>query len=223
MQPDTGINLFVTGTDTDVGKTMASAVLIDYMKELDFFYFKPIQTGTIKDIHLVNQLLSLHYSEEESNVYSLKAPMSPWQAAMKEKKKVSLTKITNKFAHLQTKHKNILTEGAGGLMVPLSKKIMVVDLIKKLKSQVILVVRPGLGTINHSLLSLRLLKARGIKTVGFIVNRFPAQATEIEQENPIMIEKISGVKCLGLIMESPSQDLLPKFCSTFDPNTLLSS
>lgn len=206
------MNFFVTGTDTDVGKTIVSAVLIHYFRQQNPLYYKPIQTGVIlrngqrlsEDIETVNRLTGLGYKLKDSNTYLLEAPMSPFQAAQKENIQISMEKIKEQYETMTSVYDTVIVEGAGGVLVPLTEQHYTIDLIRALNISVIVVVRAGLGTINHSLLTLRALRDRNIPVAGFMVNRYPEHPDRVEQENPAIIETFSGIPCIGKILDSPA-------------------
>lgn len=156
------MQIFITGTDTDVGKTIISSWLCLHT---GYSYFKPIQTGSIlgTDSHQVSNLT-------EANVYKenfvYEKPLSPHLAAYDS---IDIDKINLPKAH------NLIIEGAGGILVPINKTTLMVDLIKKLAISTILVARSTLGTINHTLLSLEALRARNVPILGVILNGLPNQ------------------------------------------------
>ena len=156
------MHIFITGTDTHIGKTLISSWLC---LQTGFDYYKPIQTGSSEetDTETLSYLCN-HATRTHKERYCLKAPLSPHLAANLEKKTININNIT-----LPTSQR-LIVEGAGGLLVPLNEKHLMIDLIKKLDIPVILVASSRLGTINHTLLSLESLKARHIKTLGVILN-----------------------------------------------------
>lgn len=167
-------SFFVTGTDTDVGKTYISAFL---MQALDCDYWKPIQTGTCEgsDTEWIKQHTNFPAARFIPEAYRLIAPLSPHCAAELENTKIELAKI-------QLPQRNrLIVEGAGGVLVPINKKALMIDLIEALGLPVVIVARSSLGTINHTLLTINALKQRGIPLVGVICNGPP---------NPLNIKSI---------------------------------
>lgn len=155
---------FITGTDTNIGKTVVSAWL---QLHLGYHYWKPIQCGDLDKGGDTKSVKTLTQFKEEffyPPLYSLKAPLSPHEAAKQENIKISIEKIKNSVITSST-----LIEGAGGLMVPLNKDYFMIDLIKELACPVILAVRGTLGTLNHSFLSLEALRNRNIKIAGLVI------------------------------------------------------
>jgi dethiobiotin synthetase len=164
--------LFVTGIGTDIGKTLISAILVEKLK---CDYWKPIQSGelensdTMKVQRLVTNTLSVFHPES----YSLTQPYSPHKSAA-----LDGIAIDEKTIIAPTTGNQLLIEGAGGLMVPLNNDTLIIDLIKQLDAEVILVSQNYLGSINHTLLSVEALKHRGITLKGIIFNGDENASTE---------------------------------------------
>lgn len=181
--------LFVTGTDTGVGKTLVAAMLV---AGLDGYYWKPVQSGTDEgtDTRWIREKTGLPADRFLPEAYRLKGFMSPHAAAALEDVRIDLESIRmpspGPAAHL-------VMEGAGGLLVPLGDRWLVIDLIKHLAPPVLLVARSGLGTINHTLLSLEKLKASGIEVVGVVMNG------PRDESNRRAIEHFGRVKVLAQI------------------------
>ncbi|AMW35396.1 dethiobiotin synthase [Haematospirillum jordaniae] len=156
---------FVTGTDTDVGKTVACACLV---KATGALYWKPVQSGTDDlpggDTATVANLTGHHPDDFPAPVFSFKAALSPDQAARLEGKTIEPAQLENRLPSKRP----LIVEGAGGLMVPLTDQVMMIDIIKRLGLPVIIIARTGLGTINHTLLSLEALKVRHIPVAGVL-------------------------------------------------------
>lgn len=160
MLPD---RIFVTGTDTGIGKTLISAVLTTGLKA---HYWKPIQSGTIDGtdtewIQSVSKLPRAHFIPE---VYSLKQPLSPHAAAKLDGVEIDLDSVE------LPNHSPLIVEGAGGIMVPLNKHQLILDLMQRLNLPAIVVARSGLGTINHTLLTVERLRDKGIEVLGVVMN-----------------------------------------------------
>ncbi|MBY0462723.1 MAG: dethiobiotin synthase [Alphaproteobacteria bacterium] len=155
------MRIFVTGTDTNVGKTIISAWLCYNLKAS---YWKPVQSGTIEgcDSAVASDLSGAEIFPE---AYSLKAPLSPHLAASLEGVQIDLNKITPPLTD-----KPLIIEGAGGVMAPLNNKHTILDLIAQLKAPTIVVARSTLGTINHTCLTLEALRSRSLPVLGVIMN-----------------------------------------------------
>ncbi|MEO6638499.1 MAG: dethiobiotin synthase [Ginsengibacter sp.] len=168
--------IFITGTGTGVGKTLAAAIITE---GLQADYWKPVQAGYEdgSDSITVQELISNKKSVIHPELYRLALPASPHISADFEGKKIKIKSIA-KF--LPGTKNQLIIEGAGGLLVPLSKKQFVLDLIKKMKAKVIIVSKNELGSINHSLLTAAVLKKEKIKVAGWIfTEEFMNYETEI--------------------------------------------
>lgn len=165
--------LFVTGIGTDVGKTIVSAILVEALKA---DYWKPIQAGYENgtDTQLVKQLISNITTKLFNETYLLKTPASPHLAATNDGIKIELSNLILP----ESSNDTLIVEGAGGLLVPLNDTDYVVDLINHFNSEVVLVSRNYLGSINHTLLSIEVLKSRGCKIAGIVFNGERNQSTE---------------------------------------------
>ena len=163
---------FVSGIGTEIGKTIASAILTEALKA---DYWKPIQAGDLEqsDGVKVRNLISNESSQIHPESYRLKRPMSPHAAAEKEQVNIDLSSMT-----LPNTERPLIIEGAGGLLVPLNKTECIIDLIQHLKLEVLLVSKHYLGSINHTLLSIEALKSRSIPIRGIIFNGEPNIDTE---------------------------------------------
>lgn len=158
------MKLFVTGIGTDVGKTLASAILVE---ALNADYWKPVQSGNIdaQDKESVRELVSNEITKFHSEAYSFKAPLSPHYAAIKENKEINL----NQIIYPDT-NQHLIVEGAGGILVPLNPHHYVIELAKQFDLEVVLVVRNYLGCINHALLSIDYLLKHQYVLKGLILN-----------------------------------------------------
>lgn len=157
--------IFVTGTDTGIGKTVVSAILT---KALNGTYWKPIQAGLEEetDTEFVKRTTELPDSQIREERYRLYTPMSPHAAA--EIDGVSIRMEDFELPEYKTDH--LIVEGAGGLLVPFNEEDMIIDLISYLGLPVVLVARSTLGTLNHTFLSLEALRMRDIPIIGVVLN-----------------------------------------------------
>ena len=181
--------LFVTGIGTGIGKTIVSAVLVEKLKA---DYWKPIQSGDLdkSDSLSVKSLISNTTTKIHPESYRLTQPFSPHKSAA-----IDGITIDPDTIHLPEINNSLIVEGAGGLMVPLNNKFLIIDLIKKLDIEVVLVSQNYLGSINHTLLSIYALKNYGIPIRGIIFNgKKDIYSKDFILEN-------SGLKLLGHIPE----------------------
>jgi len=164
------MNYFVTGIGTDVGKTVVSAVLAE---ALQADYWKPVQCGLPRDLEVVAALVQNENSMFHHEAYLLDEPASPHQAAYNQGLTLRVESIT-----LPQTSNELVIEGAGGIMVPLNDQEFMLDLIKKFADQVILVANLYLGSINHTLLSIDILKHHGIQIRGIVFNGYSNSHSE---------------------------------------------
>ncbi len=179
------IKFIVCGTDTDVGKTIVSSL---FVVGLNAKYWKPIQSGMDDGSDSEKILSSLSLTKERiiPEIYKFKAPVSPHWAAEKEGKLIKIEQLI-----LPSIDSNLVVETAGGVLVPLTRNYLQIDLIKKFDLPVILVARSGLGTINHTLLTIETLRRKNIKIIGIILNG------KLHEDNPKTIENFTNVKVLA--------------------------
>lgn len=184
---------FITGTDTGIGKTFVSAML---MSALDATYWKPIQAGLDEetDTEFVKRVSGADDSRIIPERYRLGTPMSPHGAADIDGVSISL----NDFTLPEFKTKHLIVEGAGGLIVPINWEKTVLDLIELLKLPVLLVARSSLGTLNHTLLTIEALSRRNIELFGVVLNG------EGHTHNKKTIEHFGGI---GVFEVEPQDEI----------------
>ncbi len=190
--------IFITGTDTGVGKTITTYVLGVLLSNqgYDVGFMKPVQCAG----HDAQFLKAI-------NPYYAPEPLSPHLALRRAKIKFNKRKVQDCLKKLQEHHDLVLVEGAGGLMVPITDTYYNADLIADLKAEVIIVARLGLGTINHTLLTINEAQRRKLKIRGLLFCQSkPTRKGLPENTNPQEIEKLSGVRVLGTIPYLKSLD-----------------
>jgi dethiobiotin synthase len=178
------MNIFVTGTDTDVGKTVVSAWLCLHTNA---DYWKPIQTRNDSDKNVVAKLSPRTRIIPE--IYKLKAPLSPYDAS-----KLEDIEIDRNLFRIDTH--NTVIEGAGGILGPVAKNFLMVDLIKTCGAKVLIVAKSKLGMINHLLMTTEVLRSRAIDILGIVING------KIENNLKNTIEGFSKLKILSVIPQS---------------------
>jgi dethiobiotin synthetase len=184
---------FVTGTDTNVGKTVVSAALMCALRgEHNVCYWKPVQTGieTDDDTREVNRLANCQESEIYNAGYRLEKPLSPHLSARLANVRIEISNLLEIWNNAPDNRFWII-EGAGGVFVPLNETELIIDLMAKLNLPVIIAARSGLGTINHTLLTLEALRNRNLQVFGVIMNGEP------NLENKKAIEHYGRVKVIG--------------------------
>lgn len=182
--------VFVTGTDTGIGKTIVSAILM--VQNPEYSYWKPVQSGLEDetDTEFIQRVVKPTSERIIPETYRLKAPRSPHESAALENLVIDATTIS---VPKEYEDFPLIIEGAGGLLVPITEDYFIIDLIQKLESEVILVAKSGLGTLNHTLLSLEALRKRKIPIKGVVLNG------PIHDSNRETIKKIGQVEILAEI------------------------
>jgi len=191
---------FITGADTDAGKTLVSSILV---KLLQGTYWKPVQSGSIQgmDRLTVQSLTGLSDDHFLPETYVFKEPLSPNQAASLEFALVETTKLQLPDP-VKVVHKPIIIEGAGGVLVPLNQDEFYIDVMKRWSVPVIIVCRNRLGVINHMLLTIEALKNRDIPIAGFISSGGNGNRQNLED-----ISRLGGIRLLGSIPEMKKVDI----------------
>ncbi|WP_448699486.1 dethiobiotin synthase [Mucilaginibacter sp. AW1-3] len=185
--------LFITGIGTGIGKTIVSAILVEKLKA---DYWKPIQSGDLEnsDTLLVKSLVSNQVSKFHAEAYRLTQPFSPHKSAALDGIEIDPAKII-----IPETDNQLIIEGAGGLMVPLNDRFLMIDLIKQLNAEVILVSQNYLGSINHTLLSIDALRSRDIPIKCILFNGESDEYTEAVIKSITHISQVAYVPILNLI------------------------
>jgi len=199
--------IFVTGTDTGVGKSIVSAVLARLLRlrGLRVGVMKPVTSGCREedgrlvsdDALLLSQAAGVGCSTDVAP-YLLREPVAPAEAAKRDGVVIDFTRIRESFDRLATEHDFIIVEGAGGLMVPLAGGLLVADLAKLLELPLLVVARPDLGTINHTVLTCFAAQQMELKVAGVIINNYPDSPGLAERSAPHHIGSLCGAAVLGI-------------------------
>jgi len=202
--------LFITGTDTNVGKTLISASLAwklsKYINKI--CVMKPFATSdkifsdefNSKDLFLLSKSIRLNENQNYLNPFFYKLPASPYMASkILHKKPPSINTAFKKYNYLKKKYNFLVVEGIGGIMVPLNQKYYVIDFIKLTQLPLIIVTTPIIGTLNHTLLTVQKCKDYNIPIKGIIFNKMPERASIVEKTTPSFIEKLTKIPVLGII------------------------
>ncbi|WP_088105828.1 dethiobiotin synthase [Halalkalibacter urbisdiaboli] len=197
--------VFVTGTDTDVGKTVISSGIAAVLKEqgIDVGVFKPMLSGIKReepesDTYWLKRMSETSLTLEEITPFQFNAPLAPGVAQELEGTNIELEQIMKHWECIRYKHEFFIAEGAGGISVPLGKDFVVGDVIKALKLPVVIVARPNLGTINHTCLTVEYGKKIGLSIHGIIINGISETPDLAEKTSPRVIEDMCGVPVLGV-------------------------
>ena len=210
--------LFVTGTDTGVGKTTVAASLASLLRHngTDVGVMKPFATGTkefsseykSKDSAMLANASDVNDPDTQINPFFYSVPTAPFTAAkIKFETEPSLQVALKVYRKLAAKHEFMIVEGIGGIMVPLAKKKCVVHFAKLLGLPTIVVAGPKTGTINHTLLTIKICKDFGLNLVGIIFNGMSAKETALEEEIINTIREFSKTKIVSVIPFLRRQDL----------------
>lgn len=199
--------LFITGTDTGVGKTIVAATLARLLRMhgINVGVMKPVTTGCREEEGLVvsdDARLLCHASGcvygDDVAPYRLREPLAPAEAASRDGIRIEFARIKECYDRLAARHDFVIIEGAGGLMVPLVGGMLIADLARELAQPLVVVARPGLGTINHSVLTCFAAQQMGLSVAGVIVNNYPARPGLAEQSVSHYIGNLCGAPILGV-------------------------
>ena len=195
--------LFVTGTDTGVGKTEVAAALVAGWRTrgLDVAGMKPAQSGVLDGLATDADRLRAAGGNvdpvELACPYALREPLAPAVAARLEGVTISLDHVLACARELARRHAAVVVEGAGGLLVPLTDRETYADLARALGLPVLVVARAGLGTVNHTALTVEALRSRGLAVAGVVLNRTTAAADPSEPHNAAEIERLTGARVIA--------------------------
>lgn len=200
--------IFVTGTDTGVGKTIVAAGIARYLHDrgIRVGVLKPVTSGALEaDGRLVSEDAELLRWAARSTApagdtapYVLREPLAPSEAARRDGLIIRYERIREAFDRLEGNHDFLIVEGAGGLLVPLADDLLVADLAKHLELPLLIVARPDLGTVNHTLMTCECARSRGIGVLGIVINGQPEQPGEAESYAPRLIGHLADVQLLAV-------------------------
>ncbi len=205
---------FITGTDTGVGKTIITAALIKAAKFLGLSAcgMKPIETGCLKsklkvkeevlipsDGMFLKEIAGMNDSIDLVTPIRFQNPLAPFPASEIEDVPVEINKIKKAYSELSKKYDAVFVEGIGGLLVPIKKDYTVLNLARDFGLLIIVVARPGIGTINHTMLTVNYAIREGLTVSGIIINHGqPPEGSLAEETNPEIIRQLSTVPLLGI-------------------------
>jgi len=192
--------LFITGTDTGIGKTVVTSLLLAHLRRrgANAVAMKPISSGDRGDGCILQALAAGDVTLDEANPVHFRHPLAPYVAAQIEGRRVNVRRLIRAHESLAARFPFVLVEGIGGLLVPLTRRYFVRDLIADLGLPVLIVARPGLGTINHIALTVEAARDTRLKVVGVVFNDAHGGAKTLpERTNARAVEETSGVKVLA--------------------------
>ena len=202
--------IFVTGTDTEIGKTAITAGLAAVLKRrgINAGVMKPISAGSRADAELLKRAARSDQPLDIINPIYLRDPLSPNIAARREKKILDLVPVFDAFNRLSKIHDYLLVEGVGGLLVPIADDVLVADLVARFDLPLLIVARAALGTINHTLLTIEAARARDLQVNSVIYNTLSPEGPDVSaQMSPGVVTRISGVPSSGTIPYDPDVDV----------------
>ena len=186
------MNHFITGTDTGVGKTYCTALLTKALRNAGFdtVAVKPICCGERTDVAILRSAGGNELSLSEVNPVWLEAPAAPLVAARMENRTVEIAPLRDWFTQVRGNHKSILVEGAGGWLVPINETQSVADLAVALDLSVVVVVANRLGCLNHTLLTVESIRARGLECAGLILNTLSVDTSVAQLTNRDLLQEL---------------------------------
>lgn len=201
------MNLFLTGTDTGVGKTFATALLTRALRRAGrgTIALKPLCSGERSDVEILRAASDHVLTLDETNPVWLQAPAAPLVAAQLERRTLSLDPLQQWFRGLSAKHPSLLVEGAGGWLVPITDTGTIADLAARLGLPVLVVVANRLGCVNHTLLTLESIRARGLHCPGIILNHVVPPADAAQRTNADLLARHTTI----LLEIQPGQSEIP--------------
>ena len=204
--------LFVTGTDTGVGKTCVTAAILAELRRrgVKAGAFKPISCGEggRGDARLYHRLMNGEVPLDMVNPVCLKHPLAPSVAATLEHRRVDIQKIVRTYRLLCADYSVVLVEGAGGLLVPICRNYFVADLAEELGLPLLVVGRLSLGTINHTMLTVRQAQGMGLTVKGIVLNDTLGRRGLAEKTNVSVVPELCGVPLLGVMPHGPGGNRL---------------
>ena len=210
--------LFITGTDTGVGKTIVAGALAAMLRAdgVNVGVMKPVASGCVRrreglvseDAEFLAQAADVLDPLDEVCPIRLAEPLAPTVAAARARTPLDLKPMWAAWDRLRAAHDVMLVEGIGGLLCPVTPKEFVADLAKRFALSLVIVARPNLGTINHTALTVEAARSRGLTVAGIIINRYDRDTEDVAQLTaPDEIQRVTGVPVLGLVPNDPATDL----------------
>lgn len=212
---------FITGTDTEIGKTFVTAELANYLNthDQDFGVFKPLMSGACRenqhsDAYVLKARSHVSDSLEEINPFQWQEALAPALAQKRAKTNITLDDVLEKYRVLSQKHKSMLVEGAGGITVPYGDNFNVVDLARALDLPLIIVAPNKLGVINHIVLTIAFAKQHHLTIAGIIFNG-AKQKGIVEDTNLSLLKNLTDVRIIGELPWVTEQLAFEKYLDQF--------
>jgi len=217
-----GNGLFIAGTDKGVGKTLVASVLAPAVHrrignggDAKIMLWKPVQIGvTGPSPHSDSARLvfgsGLPLEPPDTFTYAFPEPVLPWMAAQREGARISFAQLVEDGLERLRTNDFTFVEGVGGLAVPLTDRHLMSDLAGALDLPLLIVARPGIGTVNHTLLTVSFARQAGLRPVGILFNGYREAQQQLMEENAIVIERFTGVPVVGRLPWMPGSPVTPK-------------
>lgn len=199
--------LFITGTDTGIGKTCIGAGIAGALHKqgIDVGVFKPMLSGEKREHPFSDPAILKRFSGDRNTLeqitpYQFKEPLAPYVAAKRENRLISLASIVNAWNSIRDTHEFFIVEGAGGIAVPFGENYLAADVAKAIGFPLLIVASIHLGTVNHTSLTVQFAKHMGLEIAGIVLNGLDeAKHGAAEQTNPGIIEELTGIPVLGIL------------------------
>jgi len=193
--------IFVTGTDTGVGKTVFTTLLLHHLRIAGrhTLAIKPFCSGGRADVRLLRAMQDGELTENEINPFYFHEPVAPLVSARQHRRAISLAEVVRKIKKIAAQCECLLIEGSGGLLVPLGENFLVSDLIKQLKCQVVVVSRNRLGTINHTLLTVSVLRQLNVNKIAIALMETGKKDASTKTNGRILSELLKPISVRGII------------------------
>jgi len=213
--------IFITGTGTEIGKTVVAGGFAASLKHsgVQVGIMKPISAGDAVDVQFLRHAAQVDDPLKLINPIRLRYPLAPSVSARLEGKQIDLSTIAAAFSNLKQKYDFLVVEGVGGIAVPLKDDFLVAHLISQLQLPILIVADAGLGTINHTMLTVAFARQFNLRITGIILNMVQPEAAGLaEQTNPAEIERLTQVSVVGVVpyekrLDTPNPDT--KFLADF--------
>lgn len=213
--------IFITGTGTEIGKTVIAGGLAASFKHAgtNVGVMKPISSGDTADAQYLKHAAQVDDELASINPIYLRNPLAPSVAARIENREIDLSGIETAFTALQQKYDFVIVEGVGGIAVPIRDDFLVAHLIHQLELPILIVAQAGLGTLNHTLLTVAFAQQFGLQIAGIVLNKHTPETTGLaEATNPVEIEKLTDIPVIGVVpyekrLDTASPD--PAFLADF--------
>lgn len=203
--------IFVVGTDTGVGKTLVSAGLVWALRRrgLNVGVMKPVESGVAGQAHADAELLRRAAGSSDPltdiSPYRFGPPLAPLVAARRQRTRISLATIVQRFHRLARRHDIVVVEGVGGLMVPLTETKTTLDLAKALGLPLLLVIGNKLGAINHALMTVQVAKYQGLRFLGGVINQTSRAQDDAIRTNPKVLHELLKFPCWAVVPHLQAQ------------------